>query len=55
MVIYPIVPKNIIMLRIIPTAVHTLEDVNKTIEAFVAVRENLQSGKYRKEGIFNFV
>lgn len=54
MVIYPIVPKNIIMLRIIPTAVHSLDDVNETIAAFDAVRENLESGAYRKEGIFNF-
>lgn len=53
-VIYPIVPKDIIMLRLIPTAIHTLEDVNKTLEAFDAVRENLKSGKYRKESIFNF-
>ncbi len=53
-VIYPIVPKNIIMLRIIPTAVHSLDDVKKTIDAFDAVRENLESGAYRKEGIFNF-
>jgi glycine C-acetyltransferase len=54
MVIYPIVPKNIIMLRIIPTAVHSLSDVEETIAAFDAVRDNLKSGKYRKEGIFNF-
>lgn len=54
MVIYPIVPKDIIMLRIIPTAVHTLSDVEETIAAFDAVRENLKSGKYRKEGLFNF-
>lgn len=54
MVIYPIVPKNIIMLRIIPTAVHSLEDVKITIDAFDAVRKNLESGVYRKEGIFNF-
>jgi glycine C-acetyltransferase len=54
MVIYPIVPKNIIMLRIIPTAVHSLEDVEDTIAAFDAVSENLRSGKYRQEGIFNF-
>ena len=54
MVIYPIVPKDIIMLRIIPTAVHTLSDVAETIAAFDAVRENLKSGKYRKEGLFNF-
>lgn len=54
MVIYPIVPKNIIMLRIIPTAVHSIEDVEETIAAFDAVSENLKSGKYRQEGIFNF-
>jgi glycine C-acetyltransferase len=54
MVIYPIVPKNIIMLRIIPTAAHSLEDVKTTIDAFDAVRQNLESGVYRKEGIFNF-
>lgn len=54
MVIYPIVPKNIIMLRIIPTAVHSIEDVDETIEAFDAVRDNLESGEYRREGIFNF-
>jgi glycine C-acetyltransferase len=53
-VIYPIVPKNIIMLRIIPTAAHSLADVEETIAAFDAVSENLKSGKYRREGIFNF-
>ena len=51
MVIYPIVPKNVIQLRIIPTAVHTLEDVEETIAAFDAVREKLMSGKYRVEGL----
>lgn len=54
MVIYPIVPKNIIMLRIIPTAAHSLDDVKVTIDAFDAVRKNLETGGYRKEGIFNF-
>ncbi len=34
MVIYPVVPKNVIMLRLIPTAVHTMEDVEYTIEVF---------------------
>jgi glycine C-acetyltransferase len=53
-VIYPIVPKNIIMLRIIPTAAHSLEDVKTTIDAFDAVRQNLESGVYKKEEIFNF-
>jgi len=52
MVIYPIVPKNVIQLRIIPTAVHTLGDVEKTIAAFDAVREKLRAGEYRLEGIF---
>ena len=55
MVIYPIVPKNIILLRIIPTAAHSIQDVNDTIAAFDAVRENLKSGKYRQEGIVNTV
>lgn len=49
MVIYPIVPKNVIQLRIIPTAVHTLQDVDDTIAAFDAVREKLKAGKYRLE------
>ncbi len=52
MVIYPIVPKNVIQLRIIPTAVHTLDDVEKTIAAFDAVREKLRAGEYRLEGIY---
>lgn len=49
MVIYPVVPKNVIMLRIIPTAVHTLEDVDYTIKAFSAVAAKLQAGAYPKE------
>ncbi len=48
-VVYPVVPKGVIMLRIIPTAVHTLEDVRYTIEAFSEIQENLKSGKYAKE------
>lgn len=50
-VAYPVVPRGVIMLRLIPTAVHTLEDVDQTIKAFIAVRDNLLSGKYDK----NFV
>ena len=46
MVVYPVIPKGEIILRIIPTAVHTLEDVKVTIEAFKAVREKLESGYY---------
>lgn len=46
MVVYPVVPKGIIMLRLIPTAVHTMEDVNYTISAFKKIKENLVNGKY---------
>jgi glycine C-acetyltransferase len=45
-VTYPVVPKDVIMLRLIPTAVHTLEDVDYTIKAFSAIKENLDAGKY---------
>jgi glycine C-acetyltransferase len=51
MVIYPIVPKNVIQLRIIPTAVHSLEDVKETIAAFDAVRDKLRKGQYKLEGL----
>ena len=51
MVIYPVVPKDVIMLRLIPTAVHTLEDVEETINAFAAVKEKLDNGVYRREEI----
>lgn len=46
MVVYPVVPKGIILLRLIPTAVHTLDDVNYTIESFGKIRQNLSAGKY---------
>jgi len=45
-VIYPVVPKGIMMLRIIPTAAHTLEDVELTIKAFENVSHKLKSGAY---------
>ena len=51
MVIYPVVPKDVIMLRLIPTAVHTVEDVRETISAFESVKHKLVSGEYRKKGI----
>jgi glycine C-acetyltransferase len=49
MVVYPVVPKDVIMLRIIPTAIHSLEDVEYTIKAFSEVAAKLQSGAYPKE------
>lgn len=47
-VIYPVVPKGTIILRLIPTASHSLEDVNRTITAFEAIKEKLSSGHYRE-------
>lgn len=51
MVVYPVVPKGIIILRLIPTAVHTLEDVKYTIEAFKKIKVNLLAGKYNADKI----
>ena len=48
-VIYPVVPKGVIIFRIIPTAAHTLEDVEETLNAFTALKDKLDSGFYRKE------
>ncbi len=45
-VTYPVVPKGVIMLRIIPTAVHTLDQVEYTVDAFATVKERLDSGMY---------
>ncbi|GAA4413389.1 aminotransferase class I/II-fold pyridoxal phosphate-dependent enzyme [Nibrella viscosa] len=47
-VVYPVVPKDVIMLRIIPTAAHSLDDVQYTLEAFTEVAEKLQKGYYRE-------
>lgn len=49
MVVYPVVPKGMIILRLIPTAVHTIEDVERTIEVFKKIRINLEEGKYQQE------
>lgn len=51
MVVYPVVPKGIILLRLIPTAVHTLEDVQYTIETFTKVSGDLKAGKYKVDEI----
>jgi len=48
-VVYPVVPKGVIMLRLIPTAVHSLSDVDETIKAFKSIKHKLDSGEYRKE------
>jgi len=50
-VVYPVVPKDTIMLRLIPTAVHTLADVEYTIETFTKVKDKLFAGDYKSEKI----
>ncbi len=50
-VIYPVVPKGIIMLRLIPTAMHTLEDVEYTINTFKEVKAKLANGDYQSETV----
>lgn len=50
-VIYPVIPKGQIMLRIIPTAAHSLEDVEYTLNAFSEISEKLKAGKYKSDKI----
>lgn len=47
MIVYPVVPKDVIMLRIIPTAAHSLDDVKETIKVFEAIKQKLDAGVYR--------
>jgi len=51
MVVYPVVPKGMIILRLIPTAVHTLEDVEYTIECFSKIVGKLKNGEYVSDKI----
>lgn len=53
-VIYPVVPRGTIILRIIPTAVHSLADVEQTIEAFVDIKKKLDDGYYREQKLVEF-
>jgi glycine C-acetyltransferase len=47
-VIYPVIPKGMILLRLIPTASHSLADVEETIKAFSAIKDKLAAGVYNK-------
>jgi len=47
-VVYPVIPKGLILLRLIPTASHTLEDVQITLNAFSSIRERLENGTYKR-------
>ncbi len=49
MVVYPVIPKGMILLRLIPTAVHTHEDIDTTVNAFSEVSEKLKAGFYAKQ------
>ncbi len=49
-VIYPVIPKGMILLRLIPTAIHTQEDIDETVKAFSAIRKKLESGVYKRIG-----
>lgn len=47
-VVYPVIPKGLILLRLIPTAVHTMDDIKETLAAFEAIRSKLEDGTYKK-------
>jgi len=47
-VVYPVIPKGIILLRMIPTATHTKDDIDLTLTAYEAIREKLENGTYKK-------
>ncbi|MCA1747416.1 MAG: pyridoxal phosphate-dependent aminotransferase family protein, partial [Bacteroidales bacterium] len=49
MVIYPVIPKGDILLRLIPTAMHNLDDVKETIAAFKDCAAKLKAGEYKTE------
>ena len=49
-VVYPVIPKGLIILRLIPTAAHTQEDIDETIAAFSAIRSKLEKGIYKRIG-----
>ena len=48
-VVYPVIPKGQLLLRLIPTAMHSLEDVEYTVNAFKEVAKKLNEGKYSKD------
>ena len=47
-VVYPVIPKGLILLRLIPTASHNFDDIEETLEAFSSIRERLVTGVYKK-------
>ena len=47
-VVYPVIPKGLILLRLIPTSTHNSDDITETLAAFTAIRDKLQNGIYKK-------
>jgi len=47
-VVYPVIPKGIILLRMIPTATHTIADIDETLAAYEAIRTKLENGTYKE-------
>ena len=47
-VVYPVIPKGMILLRLIPTATHTKEDIDITLDAFSKIRKKLEDGIYTR-------
>ncbi len=52
-VVYPVIPKGLIMLRLIPTALHTIEDVNRTLDAYSELAVKLKKGHYKEKNLTN--
>ena len=48
-VIYPVIPPGMVIFRVIPTAAHSMEDVERTLEAFRDMKERLDRGEFDKE------
>jgi len=46
-VVYPVIPRGLILLRLIPTASHTMKDITITLDAFSSIREKLNNGTYK--------
>lgn len=52
-VVYPVIPKGLIMLRLIPTALHTIDDVNRTLDAYSELAVKLKKGHYKEKNLAN--
>ncbi|MFT4017792.1 MAG: aminotransferase class I/II-fold pyridoxal phosphate-dependent enzyme [Agriterribacter sp.] len=46
-VVYPVIPKGHIIYRLIPTASHTQEDIERTLTAFDETKKKLDAGAYK--------